>query len=90
MFKDILLAIDGSDHALKAAHVAGEMARTNNATLRVVVGYDAVPIYLGYPEFQLAVSARMKHAEDVLENAQLSTPDAGTTAHQYTIQGTTR
>lgn len=29
-------------------------------------------------------------AEDVLENAQLASPDAGTTAHQYTIQGTTR
>lgn len=37
-------------------------------------------------QFNLQIAA----AEDVLENAQLSTPDAGTTAHQYTIQGTTR
>ncbi|MBE9523621.1 MAG: universal stress protein [Chloroflexi bacterium] len=69
MFKDILLAIDGSDHALKAARVAGEMARSNDAALRVVVAYDAVPTYLGDPEFQQAVYARQKHAEEVLENA---------------------
>ena len=69
MFKNILLANDGSEHTLKAARVAGEMARSNNATLRVVIAYDAVPTYLGDPEFQQAVSARLKHVEDVLEKA---------------------
>jgi hypothetical protein len=29
-------------------------------------------------------------AEDILENVNLANPDAGTTAHQYNIQGTTR
>ena len=31
--------------------------------------YDAVPTYLGDTEFQQAVSARQKQAEDVLEKA---------------------
>ncbi len=39
MFNNILLAIDGSDHALEAVRVAGEMARYNDADLRVVVAY---------------------------------------------------
>jgi nucleotide-binding universal stress UspA family protein len=69
MFKNILLAIDGSDHALQAARVAGEMARCNDAALRVVVAYDVVPAFFGEPEFQQAVSARMKYAENVLERA---------------------
>ncbi|MBG7609906.1 MAG: universal stress protein [Anaerolineae bacterium] len=69
MFKDILLAIDGSDHALKAARVAGEMARSNDANLRIVVAYDAVPTFFGDAEFQQAVSTRLKHAEDELEIA---------------------
>ena len=55
MFKDILLAIDGSDHTLKAAPVAGEMARSDDANLRVVVAYDAVPNFFGDAEFQQAV-----------------------------------
>ena len=69
MFENILLAIDGSDHALEAARVAGEMARCNDAALRVVVAYDAVPSYLGEPSYQQVVSARLQQAEDVLEKA---------------------
>lgn len=38
VFKQILLAVDGSEHALKAAKLAGDLARAVNAAhLRVVI-----------------------------------------------------
>ncbi|MBL7163487.1 MAG: universal stress protein [Anaerolineales bacterium] len=69
MFKNLLLAFDGSEHALKAARLAGEMARSSDAELRIVVAYDPLPAYLGEPDFQHVVSARLRHAEAVLQKA---------------------
>jgi len=69
MFENILLAVDGSDHALEAARVAGERARCNDAALCVVVAFEAVPSFLGEPNFQQVVSARLQQADDVLEKA---------------------
>ena len=69
MFKNILLAVDGSQHSLKAAILAADMARLNQAKLRIVVVFDSVPAYLGEPFFQHAVSARFKEANKILEQA---------------------
>ncbi len=69
MFRNILLAVDGSEHALRAARVAGELARTLQANLRVVTVFDPVPAYLGEPMFQQATAERISRAEEVLEAA---------------------
>ncbi len=71
MFENILLAVDGSERAWKAAKMAVEMARcTPTATLRIVIAYDPIPTYLGEPNLQNAIDARMKEAEAVLEQAR--------------------
>jgi nucleotide-binding universal stress UspA family protein len=70
MFKNILLAVDGSEHALHAAKTAAALARSmNSEILRIVVAFEAVPAYLGEPNMQTAISARMKEAETVLQKA---------------------
>ncbi len=69
MFKDILLGVDGSTHALRAAQVAGEMARAMQADLRVVVAYDPIPPYLGEPNLLDTIAARQKHANEILAAA---------------------
>lgn len=70
MFERILLAVDGSDHALHAARKAAELARTmNSKELRVVVAYDTIPIYLGEPNMQIAYVNRKDEAEEILKNA---------------------
>ena len=69
MFKNILVAVDGSEHGLKAARVAGEVARCMQASLFVVVAYDPVPAYLGEPNLQEAISARLFDSEKILANA---------------------
>ena len=70
MFKHILLGVDGSEHALHAAKTAADLARSlQSETLRIVVAYDSVPPYLGEPNMQTAISARMKEAEKILQKA---------------------
>ncbi len=70
MYKTILLAYDGSEHARKAARLAGDEARTHGATVVVVYAYDAVPEWLGEPLFEEALSRRLVHAESIVDEAR--------------------
>jgi nucleotide-binding universal stress UspA family protein len=70
MFDKILLAVDGSEHAWRAARVAADMARNfNSQELRIVVAYDAIPAYLGEPNLQYVISARVQDSQDILKKA---------------------
>jgi len=69
MFKTILLAYDGSDHAKRAAEVAKAEALAHGARLVVVHVYEPVPDYLGEPFFQEALKRRLERAEKVLAEA---------------------
>ena len=69
MYKNILVAVDGSEHALKAARVAGEFARQMQAELRLVTVYEPVPTYLGEPNLQHALDERFALAQQVIDCA---------------------
>ena len=70
MFDKILLAVDGSDHALHAARIAAEMARgMKPKEFRIVVSYASIPVYLGEPNMQFAIDSRKKDAEEILDKA---------------------
>ncbi len=87
MFKNILLAVDGSTHAERAAQIAAELARCNQATLRVVVAYDPVPDYLGEPNLQMAISARINEAESILQKALEIIGDLDPAPHTSILEG---
>ena len=67
MFKTILLAYDGSEHAKRAAGVAKAEAEAHGARLIVVHAYEPVPDYLGEPRFEEARRRRLERAEGGLE-----------------------
>jgi len=70
MFENILLAIDGSEHALHAARVASSLANAmKSQTLRIVVAYDPIPVHLGDPYMQAAINARLKETEEIMQGA---------------------
>ena len=70
MFTKILLAVDGSDHALHAAKMAGDLARNmKSERLRIVVAFSHIPSYLGEPNLQAAIDSRLKEADKILQSA---------------------
>lgn len=87
MFKNILLAVDGSSHAERAAALAAEMMRCGGSQLIVVVAYDAVPTYLGEPNLQAAITARISEAESILEKAVSIIGDVGAPVKTEIMEG---
>jgi nucleotide-binding universal stress UspA family protein len=62
--------VDGSEHALCAARLAGNLARSMQARIvRVVVVYSTIPSYLGSPNMQTVMDARLKEAHEILDAA---------------------
>ena len=87
MFKRILLGVDGSEHALRAAKLAGELARSMSADLYVVVCYDAVPDYLGEPYLQRAMAERLLASQEVLKPALDIIGDVPSGLHTEVLEG---
>src|SRR5690349_5116263 len=88
MFDKILLAVDGSEHAMHAAHKAAELVRAMKPTeLRVVVVYDTIPMYLGEPNLQFTIDSLKGDAEKVLAEAIKEMGDLPTKVHSEVLEG---
>ena len=88
MFEQILLTVDGSEHALKAAKLAGDLARAVNAAhLRIVTAYDPIPPYLGEPNFQHVIDAGLREANDRLDKARNAAGKVPAEVHIELIEG---
>lgn len=88
MFDKILLAVDGSDHALHAARTAADLARTLKVNeLRIVIAYDFIPPYLGEPNMQSAIDARMEWSKVVMQKAVDAVGDVSCEIHTELIEG---
>jgi nucleotide-binding universal stress UspA family protein len=88
MFENILLAVDGSEHALHAARVSAELVRAMHSEhLRIVVAYAPVPMYLGEPNLQSAIDARLIDAKEILQKAVETVGDVPAEIHTELIEG---
>jgi nucleotide-binding universal stress UspA family protein len=88
MFEKVLLAVDGSDHALHAARLAADLARSmKSKEFCIVVAYDSIPPYLGEPNMQYAIDARMKEAQSILQAAVEAVGDVTAEIHTELIEG---
>jgi nucleotide-binding universal stress UspA family protein len=88
MFEQILLAVDGSEHSLRSAKEAGDLARAmKSEILRIVVAFDSIPPYLGEPNLQQAIDARMKEANAILQKAQDAVGKIPSELHTELIEG---
>lgn len=88
MFNRILLAVDGSEHALHAAKVAGELAQAVKATeLHIVVAYEPIPVYLGEPDLQNAINIRLGESQNVLHEAENAVGEIPSEVHVEMIEG---
>ena len=88
MFERILLAVDGSEHGYHAAKMAADLARAmNSERLRIVVAYNRIPPYLGEPNLQQAIDARLTEAQEVLKKAMEIVGDVPAEIHTELIEG---
>jgi nucleotide-binding universal stress UspA family protein len=88
MFEQILLAVDGSEHSLKAAKLAGDLARAVHAAhLRIVIAYHHIPPYVGEPNFQHIIDARLCEANESLEKARNAVGIVPAEVHTELIEG---
>lgn len=88
MFDKLLLAVDGSEHALNAARVASSLAKAmNSKTLRIVVAYEPIPLYLGEPNLQEAITARLDESRKILQRAEETVGEIPGNIHTEMIEG---
>jgi nucleotide-binding universal stress UspA family protein len=69
-FKNILLAVDGSEQSMKAAIVAADLARSLDTALIVLTVFEHVPGILGDIEREKVIAAHMSEAEQIMEAAR--------------------
>ena len=88
MLENMLLAVDGSEHSMRAAQYAGDLARAlRSNVVRIVVAYDPIPDYFGEPYRQQAIDARLKSANAILVKAQVAVGNIGGDVHTEIIEG---
>lgn len=88
MYENILLAVDGSDHSMRAAQHVGDLARAlTSKIVRIVVAFDRIPDYLGEPNMQQAIDARLKEANAILQKAQAAVGKIPGEIHTELIEG---
>lgn len=87
MYSNILIAVDGSDHARKAARSAGELAFLTGAVLWLVHAYEPVPVYLGEPNLQEALNERLLQSEAVVQAAKAELGVANGEIHTEVLEG---
>ena len=88
MFEKILVAVDGSEHGLRAAKFAGDLARQmKSEKLRIVVSFEPIPPYLGEPNMQSAINARLEEAQGILRAAEQEVGSVPCEIHTELIEG---
>ncbi|MCC7119014.1 MAG: universal stress protein [Anaerolineales bacterium] len=88
MFEKLLLAVDGSEHALHATRKAAELARRmGSRELCIVVAFESIPPYLGEPNLQFAINTRKEYAEELLATTKKEIGDISCEIHTEVMEG---
>ena len=87
MFKRIVLATDGSDHARKALKYARELAVRNGATVIVVNSFEPVPGYLGEPIKADIIARHVNVGREIADAAAEELRDAGVDVETEVLAG---
>lgn len=71
MFRNILIAYDGSEHSQRAARIAGDLARMQSQTeLWLVCILEPIPSELGQPYLDNLITKRKHIGEELLQKAR--------------------
>lgn len=74
-FRRILVAVDGSDHALHAARLAARLARALDAGLTLLAVYHGPSAALGEPNYSAALGEALDEARRIVAQARQAVSD---------------
>lgn len=77
MFKQILVAVDGSQHGRRAALTAAQCAREMGASLTLLTVYHQPPSFEGEPGYSEQLEAAIQRAQAVLDAEEAAVREAG-------------
>jgi nucleotide-binding universal stress UspA family protein len=69
-FRNILVAVDGSDHAFDAVRVAARLAAALSARITLMTAYQAPSDALGEPNYSRALGEVLGEAQHILDDAR--------------------
>ena len=87
MFKKILLATDGSEHAARALEYAREMALRDGSLVIVVNAFEPVPGYLGEPMKSDIAAHHVDVGREIARQAVQQLKEAGVEVDTEVLQG---
>jgi len=87
MFKCIVYATDGSDHARKALVYARDLAKLHDAKIFVVHVYSKVSDFLGYKDYDTILGHRISAGEKIIKEAENELELAGLTFQTELLEG---
>lgn len=79
MFKNIVVAYDGSEQAEHALEMAANIALQAEARIALVYAFDPLPAWIGTPDFPIAVAVepRIAYSEALLDKAEKRLQEIG-------------
>ena len=87
MFKNIILAVDGSEYSLRALEYARSLALNYKASLWLVHVFSHTSDLLGYQDFEKLYAKRKSAGQSILDEARAKLGDADFEVHAELVEG---
>jgi nucleotide-binding universal stress UspA family protein len=87
MFKQIVVAIDGSEHSHRALEYAKNLAECTGASLRLVHAFPHTSDLLGYEAYDHLVARRTSAGQAILDEAHEKLGETNLEVHKELLEG---
>jgi nucleotide-binding universal stress UspA family protein len=87
MFKQIIVAIDGSEHSHRALQYAKNLAEYTGASLRLVHAFPHTSDLLGYEEYDHLVAQRTSAGQAILDEAREKLGETNIEVYEELLEG---
>ena len=87
MFKQIVVAIDGSDHSHRALKYARDLAECTGGSLRLVHAFPHTSDLIGYEEYDKLVARRTSQGQAILDDARAKLGQTACEVYEELLEG---